>query len=311
MDQLKQQFAIVLKYGFWIGSAIVLLGSLLTWYLSTSNLAEENRSQTSKLDSAVASVTSVRSELGTQPNDLSHTAMEELIEDRKNEVLASWKKLFEKQQSLLTWPTEELTEDLTGRFEGLIPIERYVEFPTAEADEVPPYLRRQYQTYIGNVLPDIAAMAKAEWSAPFSKTSAVMMSSPSSGYGYGGVPKVGIAGVEAGPLVKWSAASQNGLLDELFPWRGKGTPPTTLEVYYSQENLWILKQMLQIIAEVNGDAQQPYQAKIHEIAKISIGKKVSFTSGTISKPGEGATSAWGGCTTWTWTWTWTWTRRWT
>jgi hypothetical protein len=293
MDQLKQQLAIVLKYGFWIGSSIVLLGSLLTWYLSTSTLSKENESQTSKLNGAVSSVTSVRGELDTQPNDLSHAAMEGLIEARKSEVLASWKKLFEKQQSLLTWPTEELTSDLTDRFTGLIPIERYVLHPTAESDEIPPYLRKQYQTYIGNALPDIAAIAEAEWSASLSRSPSAMMGGTSM---YGGPmgPTVDITGSEAGPLVKWSSASQQGLLEDLFPWRGKGTPPSTLEVYYSQENLWILKQMLQIIANVNGDAQQPYQAKIHEIAKISIGSKVSFTAGTISKPGEGAVGGMGG-----------------
>ena len=60
MDQLKQQLAVVLKHGFWIGSAIVLLGSVGVWYLATSKLAQENEDETRKLNGAVESVTQVR-----------------------------------------------------------------------------------------------------------------------------------------------------------------------------------------------------------------------------------------------------------
>ncbi len=292
MDQLKQQLAVVLKYGFWIGSAIVLLGSLGAWYMTTSKLATESESQTSKLEQSYQAVTSVRSSLSEQPNDLSHEKMGILIEERKKEVLESWKSLYDRQRSILTWPTKELTQEFVDEFKDMIPIEVHVDFPTLEADEKESYLRTQYQRYIGNALPDIAAIANAEWSAEFSRAGTTMGMGTSRGatdpyMGMGNRRAVSITGNDSGPLVKWSSTSQQALLDDLFPWRGNGTPPTTLEVYYSQENLWILKQLLQIISNVNGDARQPYEARIHDIIRIGIGESVSFTAGQISKPGEG------------------------
>ncbi|MEM6472422.1 MAG: hypothetical protein AAF802_22865, partial [Planctomycetota bacterium] len=70
--------------------------------------------------------------------------------------------------------------------------------------------------------------------------------------------------------------------------------PSELDVYYSQENLWILRQLLQVIAEVNGDAKQRFEAKIREIKMISMGRSVKFDQGNISVPGSRASGGFGG-----------------
>lgn len=49
MDQLKTHFAVAVKYGFWIASALVLLVSLGIWYTTTSALDDENNRQTQKI----------------------------------------------------------------------------------------------------------------------------------------------------------------------------------------------------------------------------------------------------------------------
>lgn len=287
MDQVKKQLAIVMQYGFWIGSGIILLGSLGVWWTTTSTLQSENTTRTSKLDQNHTTVNNVRSELDTQPNDHSHEKMEELIEGRKTEVLDSWELLYQKQEGLLVWPGEDkLSKDLVSEYVGKVPIEVHVEFSSTGENEIDEYLRDEYRTYIGDVLPDIAEIAKTKWTATFNKTAGAL-----GGMGqfnpYNREDATDITGNDSGPLVKWSEQSQDDVMDDLFPWRGGIKPPTTLEIYYSQENLWILKQMLEIIAKVNGDAQQPYQAKIHEIARISIGDSVDFSAGEIAKPGEG------------------------
>ena len=97
-------------------------------------------------------------------------------------------------------------------------------------------------------------------------------------------------GLRQGPLVVWTEGSQANLLADLFPWRQSGLP-NTLEIYYSQENLWVLRQLLEIVGGVNGAAKQPYQAKIHEIDTIKIGSSVVFGAGQIAAPGSNSTSA--------------------
>ena len=96
MDQLKAQLAVAMKYGFWISCGMVLIVSVAIWYLSTSKLADENQKQTTKISSAIQTVSSVEQELPTLPNDLSHAEMDKLILARQDQVLQSWKRLYDR-----------------------------------------------------------------------------------------------------------------------------------------------------------------------------------------------------------------------
>jgi hypothetical protein len=295
MDQLKAQLAVAIKYGFWIGSAVVLLGSLGVWYMTTSKLAAESAAQTSKIKSAISTVRAIESEVFKHPNELSHEQMNALIAERQDQVLQSWKTLYDRQRNILTWPEAELSKNFVDEFRDLIPIEVYVPFPTPETEEKELTLLKTYQRYIPNVLPDIAKIARTEWTAQFESTGGAAGYGADTGAPYASGAMRGtvdITGAKEGPLVKWAETSQSSILSDLFPWRG--STPSTLEVYYSQENIWILKQLLQIVDNVNGEARQPYQAKIHEIVGLGIGKSVKFTSGTISKPGENMAGGMGG-----------------
>ena len=315
MDQLKQSMAAAGKYGFWISTVVITLGSVGVWFMTTSKLSEENQQRASTLKSDIQSVTQVRSALPTHPNQHSHSKMEELIDGRQAEVLEAWTSVFERQQSILKWP-RELQEDFVQEFEGLIPIERFIDFPPTPEQQKNTDLLFRYATYIGTTLPRIAEIAKTEWTAEFQKAAAPAggmggygedmggyggdmggdmggYGGDMGGYGMGGGPggPGGPAGArrrqrgEKEPLVRWSRASQQQVMSDLFPWLGRR--PSTLQVYYSQENIWILKQLLQIIANVNGDANQPFQAKIREISRIGIGASVDFEMGNLAQPGEG------------------------
>ena len=298
MDQLKTQLAVVLKHGFWISSVLVLLSSVGIWYLSTSTLQKENASQTSKIKGKIQSVSTIQGELSSIPNDLSHEEMQKLITKRQDEVLKSWEKLYNRQKDILVWPTNTFNDRFLSEFidqttgTAKLPFEHYVKFPTEEKDELATTLRRQYANYISNTLPKLAAVAGTEWTADFEKKGGLGMgmemggAEGPTGSGPNRGAEVDVTGAISEPLVKWSTTSQSAVLGDLFPWRGK--LPETLEIYYSQENLWILRQLLEIISDVNSGAEQPYQAKIHEIVQIAIGKSVSTTPGNISKPGETA-----------------------
>ncbi|KAA1261632.1 hypothetical protein LF1_41870 [Rubripirellula obstinata] len=294
MDQLKEYFAVAVKYGFWIGCGTVFLLSLVFWYLSTSTLATEAEKQTSSIKASISTVSQIQSELSMHPNAQSHAEMQKLIEDRQNQVLESWETLFERQSEILVWPEDVLTKKFVDQYRNKIPIEYYVEYPTPEADSLTTSMRSTYAKHIKNELPDLAEIAGAEWTANFdtSSNNAGMM-----GGGMGvarrnidpNLREEAILGLRQGPLVVWTQQSQANLLTDLFPWRQAGLP-NTLEIYYSQENLWVLRQLLEIIGKVNGPAKQPYQAKIHEINGIKIGSSVVFGAGQISAPGSSRVS---------------------
>ena len=305
MDQVRQYLALLIRHGFWVGTVVVLLGSMGVWYMTTSNLAAENEDQTSKLDSDVQKVSSVRGQLPEHPNEFSHAEMEELIEGRTEELLKAWTSVFDEQREILVWP-EELGPEFVNTYKDWIPIELHVDYPPTPEQKVDTDILNRYGFYIERVVPSYAKIAKTKWTADFDKAGG--RGSMGMGMGPGGSGPSGGYGAESSytspsgpgttrlrdeemPLVRWSTTSQQSLLTDLFPW--KPAQPNTLEVYYSQENLWILRQLMTIIAEVNGDAQQPFQAKIHQINQIQIGKSVNFEAGEIAVPGQDAVGGMG------------------
>ncbi|MEM6472655.1 MAG: hypothetical protein AAF802_24050 [Planctomycetota bacterium] len=317
MDQVKEYFAAAVKHGFWIGSAVILLSGVAVWFLSTTELNEQTEKQISKIKQNATTISSTRNELPKQPNDLSHAKMNVLIEGRTDEVLKAWQEVFDAQTNILTWP-EIMQEEFLNEFQYVkdpetgkvdknklkLPFEKYEEFDSSgDGESIPPELLRRYERYIGNSLPNLAEICKAKWTAKFDRpTGGIMggmggdMMGDMMGMGTGrrasNVDE--LTGETAEPVVAWSSGSQDALLKDLFPWRGRQDYPSELDVYYSQENLWILRQLLQVIAEVNGDAKQRFEAKIREIKMISMGRSVKFDQGNISVPGSRASGGFGG-----------------
>lgn len=295
MADVKEQLAGVAKYGFWIMCGVSAVGALGVGFWSTSALQKDRDAQISKLDGEKSSMESIRTSLSTHPNDATKKEMDALIALLQDDVSDSWTKQYERQKELLVWPVEELQQDFVDYFEPFEPIELTIEFPVPPEKVAPIGLLNRYRDYIGEVLPDIAAIAGAEWTADIRQAAGGGMGGgglmgggmpgmpgmggegdggyPGGGYPGGGYP--GGSGTNAlpdkdQPLVRWQKASQEALLTNLFPWRGKD--PNTLDVLYSQENLWVLRQLMEVISSVNGDAKLPFQATIREIKEIAIGK---------------------------------------
>ena len=285
MDKLKAQLAPVLNQWFWIATALVLLGSVAIWWMASGTLTTQFESAKNKITTDQSAITSVSGKLNEHPNPKTHAEMDLLIKGREQEVLKAWTSIYNRQQSILVWPVAELKDDFVREFKDLTPIELKVAFPTPDDVEKQTSFLVRYRDYIGTVLPPIAAIAKTKWSADFDKSSSASMGTGAVGT-TDGRPMQGFSDpnviIDEGPLVVWPTESQEKLLSDLFPWRGG--QPSTLEVLYSQENLWILRQLMQIVASVNGDVAQRFQAKIHEINTVAIGSSVKNTAGLLSKP---------------------------
>ncbi len=276
MDQLKSLLAVAMKYGFWIGSVLISVASLAFWYMSTSNLASETESESRRLESMVNQISSVSGEMDKVPNELSHEVMRTMVKKRQDEVLEAWQTLFNRQKRYLTWPVEALKKDFVDKFEGKIPIEQYIKFPAAENELSPMYLQR-YRDHIKGEPAKLAAIAGAKWTASDDNRSNSPLRTIRGGEG-----DIASDFIEEVPVVAWDTESQKDLEKDLFRWTGVGGTPTTLEIYYSQESQWIMRQLMTIIKEVNGDATLPYQAKIRKINEIKIGGSVNFNVGDIT-----------------------------
>ncbi len=68
-------------------------------------------------------------------------------------------------------------------------------------------------------------------------------------------------------VVEWSTSNQAALQAISMNW----TSPTTLQVLYAQEDLWVLRALMLIIKATNGDADAQYNAAVKEIVSIYLG----------------------------------------
>ncbi len=313
MDKLKEQLAPVLKHGFWIAVGLVTLIAVGTWWMATSTLEEQTTSWKNAIQTKYDAMNRLQGEASTHPNAISHKQMQGKIDELKNDVYKAWESQYERQKAIFVWPSQ-LLDETRAKFSPLHPIEPNVPFETPPEKEVFAHLRADYARYIAGRLDDLSAIIKAgKWKADFKEASGGpggsygggdSFSMSSSGEGmmsdrsmYGAVAP-GVSPNEPAPLVDWPQESQAALLNQIFPWRRKGDPKT-LDVLYSQESLWILEAVLNVLAQVNGDAR--FNPPIKKLEQISLGKGASKLGGSLKGsaptggfPGSGGEFSGGG-----------------
>ncbi len=98
------------------------------------------------------------------------------------------------------------------------------------------------------------------------------------------MPRIGPDGTVIKPdLVIWPKPVQDAVIADVQTWRGE---PTTLDVLYTQENIWLLEGLLRIIANVNQKvgATANFQCTVKRIDFIRIGRTAVGRVGTIDPP---------------------------
>lgn len=102
MDQLKEILAQAVKYRFWIAVGIASILPLIAYFAGTGALAEQEQAETAKIKGAYDEVKTFQS--GAVKNGDWRKAVEEKTEVLTQDVNASWRKLYQRQAPLLTWP---------------------------------------------------------------------------------------------------------------------------------------------------------------------------------------------------------------
>jgi hypothetical protein len=98
------------------------------------------------------------------------------------------------------------------------------------------------------------------------------------------------------PLVLWNTADQGRLLQVHFDWsKQPDAAPTTLQVLYAQEDLWVLQALMEVIRKTNGEIDSRHEATVKTIESIWIGRAAPPRVGRVQRlmqggmggPGEG------------------------
>jgi hypothetical protein len=307
MDKLKEQLAPIQKHIFWILCGCILGVSLFSWYSATSHLKTEQERLKGEIDNKTNAVTAIPS---NHPNDNTMKGMDGLTQKYGEDVAAAWALLAANQEKVLVWSTSVFDADFIREVTPLRPPELTVK-GTLDT-EISQENRRLARNVFERVLPLMAETIGAKWGAKAQAGGGI------GGMGGGGaVPEIagGFGGAEAGAagldlagavgqkqevddaIVVWNPGNQSELLTEHFNFTtNESTIPTTLEVLYAQEDVWVLQNIMNIIKatnEYNGPISQRHQAAIKYIDSIRIGRSTSLQSVAGKVTSTSATSGTG------------------
>ncbi len=282
MDQLKVIWANIVKYHFWILTPLVLLASVGAFYVSRSTLDEKVKSRISKLESDFRVVSTLNAGATKHPNTFSEKKMEEMLGTVTMNVKDAWSKQYERQKLILTWNSNVIrSPEILAMLDSYRPIEQFLDYPLVK-EPLNVSWRDQYKFYIKNAFPDLAKIIGAQWTANLGNAAASSSDpgDPSSDPSAGTNSTTGPA-----PLVRWSTTSQSLLQASMVPWYNPNSSPSTLDICYTQEDIWILQGILQVIKATNGKAKENFQAPIKEVEWIKIGKAAGSDAATLMPMG--------------------------
>lgn len=298
MDDLKRYLKEAAKYSFWIISGLVLLLSAVVFYLVKSGLDQAITQRINALNGSFSKINEVSNKTSTHPNDSSHKEMENRLNGLVDDVDQAWKFQYERQKEFLTWPQSAFQFPQTREiFDGLRPFEKQVPFPLPEKAPEPldKITVRDRDVYKGYIEPEFPALAKKIGSSWKFVLDAKALSGgggfePPGGGGSFAPP--GLGGFSTGPgakaaeptrdLVRWSEASQKEIISDALPWFSKPTPPSIYEIYYTQEDIWLLRGLMDILANTNSEAKENFQAIVREIEFIRWGARASRDAGALA-----------------------------
>ena len=274
MDQLKEFWGLFRRQHFWFILPILLVLAAYGWWTATGTVTTQvaiNISTIGGYHAGADQIAGVNVEGLQHPNDEWHEVMTELIDARRTNVLSAWQKKWDRQSQILTWPADAFgprSRDVIPRVETMRPIEEFVD------EDLPSVARNDYKKFMQQQLPRIANRIGAIWDPTGQLVDGAGARVNNVDAGDDMPP-----GFDKPIIVSWNPESQK-LIESKFDWPQY---PSTMEVLYAQEDLWILGAIVDIIKTANGGARTQATAPVKEIISIKYGKDV-VRNGDIDAP---------------------------
>jgi len=295
MDQLKEQLVKIKPYAFWIVCVVILFGSLGIWYMATGKLSEERAAGRQKIDTAFNGLQTIRPKLAKHPNPGTNAEMIKLTMAYGEEIARGWDLQYRRQEGVLVWPAS-FDQDFHDAVKDLRPIERVPIKATDIKMTIPESLRRRYRDFIADELPRLATTIGGRWQA--SRDAATPGGEFGPGASAPGPTRYGPDGraleeVDRS-MVLWNPANQQELLMGHFGFTARAGDPTTLDVLYAQEDLWVLQNLMEIIKRTNEGYEGRHDAAVKQIEFVRIGRSALGQAGKVMMIGGGDPNSSGG-----------------
>ena len=278
MDQVKAFARAAAKHVFWIGCGLILAGSMGSWFMARQSLHTEFEKNQGEIKNKFTAVKGLQAKRDP-PNSKSHEEMDKLLENTLRLVVQAWQLHYSQQDAILRWPMD-LKEDFVTAVRPLKPIEAKLDFPTPQSQELKVDFRRRYAGYVGNLLPRLADVVGTVWQVGRAGTTGMPGMMPSGG------PltpeEQQKLALRKPPIVIWDPQDQARLVAMHFDWSKQADQsPTTLQLLYAQEDLWVLTALMHIIRQTNGQIDSRHEAVVKNIETILIGRHAPPRAGQV------------------------------
>jgi hypothetical protein len=291
MDKVKEIIGHIQKYHFWILCGLVMIMGFISWYMAKSNLDAQTQANVTKIKATETEIKAVQS-FPDHPNDQFTVGMDRIIIPYSHQVGIGWKKRYEQQKEYLVWP-QSLIDDAEGfldQVKDLRPIEK-VPYPTPKEKEIPTTYLTVYRNFITLELPKLAKTIGAKWrvatggddaatGVPSGPRPSAFFGGPGGAFAADGGSGTPLA-EQDNSVVFWSEENQKQILETHFSFASRNENPSTLEVLYAQEDLWVLQALMQIIKKTNGNVDANYDAAVKEINSLQIGRTARGRMGSV------------------------------
>jgi hypothetical protein len=263
MDQLRTILAWLKRQHFWVLSVLVALIAIGCWWSASRTLSSELAKNMQDIEGEFNSLKQTRGK-PFLPNQQVIDKQKEEIKNQAKGVEATWKKLYERQrEKVLEWP-EDLKPETREKVEKL-----------KFGDEMDRDMLNDYQNYARGYFPQLPAIVDA----PIIETSTAGGYGEGRGAYSGGRDGYG-GGYGAGGLVPGVDEPQQDFICE---WLNQGevrealifrTRPSSIRVWVTQEDLWVYKTLLNVIARTNeaAGATRQSNAAVRVIYALEVGK---------------------------------------
>jgi hypothetical protein len=293
MDQAREILKLLWRERFWVLSVMGILVAVGCWYKSSGDLDQQFGEKKARIELALGKVKALDRQVNP-PNEDVNRGDEAQLEVQKNIVGALWNDLYDRQrEEVLQWP-ENLRADLIEKIEEL---QFGDDFPSEWAND----FRSHYQNWIKNRFDGLLEIPKAlkvedsVGGSPFGGEGGRSGGGRGGGGGgRGGGGGAMIASVEdqteQNYLVQW--IDQHELRQKLeFE-----SPPSSMQIWVTQEDLWVYETLLSVIARTNQEcgATRPDNTAVRAILSLQVGRAAAAASnniGSLEFPSQDAASA--------------------
>ncbi|QGJ69487.1 Hypothetical protein PBC10988_11690 [Planctomycetales bacterium 10988] len=258
MDKIKPYLKQAKKHYFWIFSALVFLLAVGSWYYATSDLAEQTDTRKLRIDSSFSQL-QAKLFRNVHPNPTFVTETQKINNQQAANVMRAWNEMFTKQKDrVMLWPAA-----LEKYRETLARLEPQAQIPEHLREAYRNHAERNEPTRLKKRLRLVEAYPKTEEQLAAEIAAAGGSTKDINRYRYDGV-------------VEYPE------FDNIFATLKWSSTPTTWQVRYAQEDIWVYTALFDAIRQTNGDSvATPDGAAIKRILSVQIGKQVPAPSTPI------------------------------